>query len=101
MLYNWFNEIDFCQPLVFFQFAWIPVLIYVYVRQYNRKQAAIRVSTIHSFQVNTAKASLRHLPFVLRLLAISCLIVALARPQNETTSATPKEMESISCFVWT
>src|SRR5689334_15653940 len=82
MLYDWIKEIDFAQPLVFAQFAWIPVLIYWYVKKYNRKQATIKVSTSQAFTVSSAKNRLRHLPFILRLLAISCLIVALARPQK-------------------
>ncbi len=82
MLYDWIKEIDFTQPLVFFQFAWIPVLTWWYVKQYNKKQATIRVSTANAFTVSSAKNSLRHLPFVFRLLAISCLILALARPQK-------------------
>ncbi len=82
MLYDWIKEIDFAQPLVFAQFAWIPVLIYWYVKKYNRKQATMKVSTSQAFTVSSAKNRLRHLPFILRLLAISCLIVALARPQK-------------------
>jgi len=82
MLYDWFKEIDFAQPLVFAQFAWIPVLIWWYVKKYDRKQATIRVSTSQAFMVSSAKNRLRHLPFILRLLAISCLIFALARPQK-------------------
>ncbi len=82
MLYDWLKEIDFAQPLVFAQFAWIPVLIWWYVKKYNSKQATIRVSTTHAFTVSSAKNRFRHVPFILRLLAISCLILALARPQK-------------------
>ena len=49
MLYDWLKEIDFAQPLVFAQFAWIPVLIWWYVKKYNRKQATIKVSTVAGF----------------------------------------------------
>jgi Ca-activated chloride channel family protein len=82
MLYDWIKEIDFAQPLVFAQFAWIPVLIGWYVKKYSSKQATIKVSSSQAFTVSSAKTRLRHLPFILRLLAISCLIVALARPQK-------------------
>jgi Ca-activated chloride channel family protein len=82
MLYDWLKEIDFAQPLVFPLFGLIPVLIYWYVKNYNKQQASIRVSTSQSFNVTSTKNRLRHLPFILRMLALSCLIVALARPQK-------------------
>jgi Ca-activated chloride channel family protein len=82
MLYDWLKNIDFAQPLVFAQFAWIPVLIWWHVKKYNKNQATIKVSTSHAFTVSSAKTRFRHVPFILRLLAISCLIFALARPQK-------------------
>ena len=82
MLYDWLKEIDFAQPLVFAQFAWIPILIWWYIKKYNKAQATIKFSTSQSFNVNSAKNRLRHLPFILRLLAIICLVLALARPQK-------------------
>jgi Ca-activated chloride channel family protein len=82
MLYDWLKEMEFAQPLVFAQFAWIPVLIWRYVKKYDSKQATIKVSSSQAFTVSSAKNKLRHLPFILRLLAISCLILALARPQK-------------------
>lgn len=41
------------------------------------------VSSIRSFgDTRSIKSALRHLPFVLRMLSIICLVVALARPQS-------------------
>ena len=42
----------------------------------------MKVSTAYSFTVSSFKNVLRHLPFVLRLLALCCIILALARPQK-------------------
>jgi Ca-activated chloride channel family protein len=42
------------------------------------------MSTTYSFTVSSFKNILRHLPFVLRLLALSCIILALARPQQHS-----------------
>jgi Ca-activated chloride channel homolog len=100
MLYNWFREIDFAQPLVFAQFVWIPVLIWWYVKKYNKKQATIKVSTAHAFNVTTSKNRFRHLPFILRLLAISCLILALARPQkrNDLKQTQGEGIDIILCM---
>ena len=82
MLYDWLKDIDFAQPLLFAQFAWIPVLVWRYIKKYNKSQATIKVSSSQAFTVTSGKNRLRHLPFILRLLAISCLILALARPQK-------------------
>jgi Ca-activated chloride channel family protein len=82
MIYNWLKEIYFAQSLVLPLFVVVPLLIYWYVKNYNRKQATIKVSTSDAFTTTSTKTRLRHLPFILRLLALSCLILALARPQK-------------------
>ncbi|NOT51351.1 MAG: VWA domain-containing protein [Chitinophagaceae bacterium] len=84
MLYNWLKNISFAYPLLLALFALLPVLIFWYVKRNSRSQAAIKVSSIHSFTVSSWKNRLRHLPFVLRLLALSCLILAIARPQKRS-----------------
>lgn len=82
MIYDWFRHIEFAYPNMLSLFLFIPALIFWYVKRYNKGQAAIRVSTAHSFSVSTFRNVLRHLPFVLRLLAIACVILALARPRT-------------------
>ena len=82
MLYNYIKNMDFAYPIVFGLFALLPLLIWWYVKKYSRKQATIKVSTAHAFTVSSWKNRFRHLPFILRLLALSCLILALARPQK-------------------
>lgn len=82
MLYDWLKEIEFAQPLLFFQLAWIPVLTWWYVKRYNKKLATIRVSSSQAFNVTSTKNRFRHLPFILRMLAIAFLVLALARPQK-------------------
>lgn len=82
MLYNWLKNISFAYPLVLALFALLPVLIFWYVKKYSKGQASIKVSSAHSFNVSSWKNRFRHLPFVIRLLALSCLILAMARPQK-------------------
>lgn len=82
MLYDWITNMDFAYPYMFGLFALLPLLIFWYVKRNNRQQSAITVSTTHAFTTLSWKNRLRHLPFVLRLLALSCLILALARPQK-------------------
>jgi Ca-activated chloride channel family protein len=82
MLYDWIKNMDFAYPLVFGLFILVPVLIWWYIKKSGRQRATIKVSSIYAFNVSSRKNSLRHLPFILRLLALSCLILALARPQK-------------------
>jgi Ca-activated chloride channel family protein len=82
MLYDWIKNMDFAYPLVFGLFILVPILIWWYVKKSGRQRATIKVSSIYAFNVSSRKNSLRHLPFILRLLALSCLILALARPQE-------------------
>jgi Ca-activated chloride channel family protein len=82
MVYDWLKEIEFAEPLVFPLFILVPLLIRDYLKKYNRRQATIKVSTTHAFAASSSKNQWRHLLFVLRLLAISSLIIALARPQK-------------------
>ena len=73
---------DFAYPLLFGLFALLPLLIWWYIKMGNKQQATVKVSTAHAFTVSSWKNKFRHLPFILRLIVLSCLIVALARPQK-------------------
>lgn len=63
----------------------IPMAAY-YIFKLKDGRAAMQISSIRGFIKNnrTTKYYLRHLPFVLRVLAFSFFIVALARPQSST-----------------
>ena len=100
MLYDWLKEIDFAQPLVFAQFAWLPVMIWWYIKKSSRHQATIKVSSALAFNVSSGKNRFRHFLFILRLLAISCLIVALARPQkrNDQEQTQGEGIDIILCM---
>lgn len=82
MLYDWIKNIDFANPWVFGFLGLLPLMIWWYVYRFNRRQATIRVSSANAFTVASFKNYLRHVPFILRLLAIVALLFALARPQK-------------------
>jgi Ca-activated chloride channel family protein len=82
MLYNWLTHTNFAYPLVFGLFALLPFLIWWYLKKNNRQQGTVRVSSVNAFTVSSWKDRSRHLPFIFRLVSLSCLIVALARPQK-------------------
>lgn len=84
MLFDYFNDISFSQPWFFALFALLPVLTGWYIVKGSRQSGAISISDAGAKGLSSAKAAMRHFPFVLRLLALACIIVALARPQTRT-----------------
>ncbi len=101
MLTDYFNDISFAEPRLFWVALLLPAMVYWYVKNNNRQQAGLKVSSIKSFKGMTSwKNYFRHLPFVLRLLAVACIVVALARPQtrNEEQQAEGEGVDIILCI---
>ncbi|WP_245605237.1 vWA domain-containing protein [Niabella soli] len=63
--------------------AIIPFLIWQYLKKDKTGKGAILASNINYKIPSTFKTRFRHLPFILRMLAIALLITALARPQHQ------------------
>ncbi len=100
MLFDYFNDISFSQPCFFAAFALLPLLIVWYLLRYNKQQGAIIISDTSAKNLSSWKTFFRHLPFVLRLVAIACFIVALARPQtkNELQQAEGEGVDIVLCI---
>ena len=83
MIADYFNSIDFTWPWILFLLLVIPALAWWYWKTGRRKKGTLLVSTTGwSRKGKTLKVRLQHLPFILRLLALSFIILALARPQS-------------------
>ena len=83
MFSDYFNTINFAAPELFWLAILLPAIIFWYVKNNNRQQAGIKVSSLKSFKgISSWKSLFRHVPFVFRLLAMAFIIVALARPQS-------------------
>jgi len=83
VLYDWISNIHFAKPWFFVLFAGVPLLIYFYLRPPVRLQGTLLVSGVKAFgRGRSWKTMLRHLLFIFRMLSISCIIIALARPQT-------------------
>jgi Ca-activated chloride channel family protein len=100
MLYEWIKNMDFAYPYAFALFALLPVLIWWYVKKYDKQKATINVSTSRAFTASSWKNRFRHFPFMLRLLALACLIVALARPQkrNDEQQTNGEGIDIVLCM---
>lgn len=84
MVFDYFKDIKFEQPWVFTFLALLPILIFWYVMRNNRQQTSIRISDASASGLSGWKNVFRHVPFVLRLLAIACIITAMAKPQTRS-----------------
>ncbi len=79
-----FNNVTFAYPWVLYFLILIPIMIFWYLKKGKASQPSITYSSLkifNDFPVSW-KERLRHLPVILRSLAIAFLIVALARPQS-------------------
>ena len=76
----------FADPYYLLAFLIIPAMVYWYFRGARRQSGKIKYSDIGLLkQIKPSlKQRLRHLLFVLRILAFSVLILALARPQSSS-----------------
>ncbi|MDR1116542.1 MAG: VWA domain-containing protein [Tannerella sp.] len=78
----------------------IPLVVW-YILKVRKRQASIQVSTMQAFDIpkaTTWKVYMRHLPFVLRMVAVAIIIVILARPQS-TNSWENRNTEGIDIML--
>ena len=81
MIYDWLQNIEFANVWMLPFLGMLPVFIFLYYRTRGARKSTVTVSTTQAFKVKTVKNAFVHFPFWLRLLALACLILALARPQ--------------------
>jgi Ca-activated chloride channel homolog len=100
LLFNYFNDITFGQPWFFALFALLPLLLLWYILKNNKQQGTIIISDATAKGLSSWKNTFRHLPFLLRLLALSCIIVALAQPQtkNDLQQAEGEGVDIVLCL---
>ena len=101
MFFDYFHNIEFAQRGVFWLAMILPVMLFWYVKKSNDQYAGIKVSSIKSFTgMSSWKNLFRHLPFILRLLAITCIILALARPQakNQVQQVEGEGVDIVLCI---
>ncbi len=86
MLYHWFQDITFAYPEALSLLLIVPILAVWYYGNIQKRQGSMLVTTTHFLsEIRTFKTWFRNFPFILRCLALACLIVALARPQHKFT----------------
>ena len=78
------NNVTFRDPMYLAGLVLVPVLVLWYIRRGRDVTSHYRYSTLLPFAKlkATLRERLRHLPFVFRMIVLSVLVVALARPQT-------------------
>ncbi|GJQ61934.1 MAG: hypothetical protein SCALA702_09870 [Melioribacteraceae bacterium] len=81
------TNVSFAYGWMFWFMLLIPLLVFRYIRAFNKQTPDITFSSLKIFEglKPGLKERLRHLPFILRMLALTLMIVALARPQTFST----------------
>ncbi|MGN6195542.1 MAG: vWA domain-containing protein [Ginsengibacter sp.] len=101
MVFDYFNDISFGQPWLLLLFLIIPFLIYWKFTKGKKQVAAIEISSTKGlYNARSWKNTVQHFPFIFRMLALSCIIVALARPQTrfDETQTEGEGIDIILCI---
>lgn len=90
------KNITFLHPEFFWLFLVLPIAIAWYWFTHKKQRATLKISSTKSFKDSaTLIAKLQPLLFVLRLLALSAIIVALARPRSVDVSSKSRTTKGI------
>ncbi len=83
-----FKNITFANPAFFWLLLLVPVLIFWYIKKYNKQKAAFQVSSLEGIKHLPVswKTRLKPISIVLRCLAVIFLVIALARPRSSSVS---------------
>jgi len=82
-----FSDISFAYPYFLYFLILIPLILFWYWKKQNKISPDVIYSSLGIFKdvKPTIRVRLRHVPIILRVLALSLFIVALARPQTFST----------------
>ena len=84
-----FFEYSYANPEFFWLFVALVAAIAWYVWRHNRLNPFIQLASVEGLKdITTARPALRHVLFVLRMLAFALIIVVLARPQSSDKTET-------------
>jgi len=82
------SGISFAHPNLLYLLIIVPAFILWYIFKRRNIQASLQMSTLMPFAKApvSARVYLRHLPFALRMAALSLIVIVLARPQSFNVS---------------
>ncbi|WP_424498725.1 vWA domain-containing protein, partial [Robiginitalea sp.] len=89
------GDIQFANPEFFWLLLVLPVAVLWYYLKRWKQAPTLRISSLQGFKTPSVLSKIKPLTFLLRLLAISAVIVAMARPQTEDISTRTKTTKGI------
>lgn len=90
------KDISFLNPEFFWLFLLLPVAVVWHIWKRKQHTATLKISSVKGFKAQKSLlAKLKPLLFVLRLLALSSLIIAMARPRKVDISSQTKSTKGI------
>ena len=94
------KEVTFLNPQFFWLFLLLPLAIGWYLWKRKQQAPTLKISSLKGFQTkNSFLAKLQPLIFVMRLMALSALIVAMARPRTVDISNKTKTTKGIDIVI--
>jgi Ca-activated chloride channel family protein len=96
------TNVTFLNPEFFWLFLLLPLLIVWYFFKNKEEKPTLKISSLKGFQTTTSVLpKLKPLLFVLRLVALSSLIIALARPRSVDVSNKSNNTNGIDIVIAT
>jgi len=90
------KEVSFLNPEFFWLFLLLPAAVVWHIWKRKQQSATLKISSVKGFKAQQSiLAKIKPLLFVLRLLALSSLIIAMARPRKVDISSQTKSTKGI------
>jgi Ca-activated chloride channel family protein len=90
------KEVSFLNPEFFWLFLLLPAAVVWYIWKRKQQSVTLKISSVKGFKAQkSVLAKLKPFLFVLRILALSSLIIAMARPRKVDISSQTKSTKGI------
>lgn len=90
-----FENIEFANPRFFWLLLLLPLALLWYILKHKQVTPFLRISSTKGFKGDSFLPRLKPMLFVMRLLALTAIIIAMARPQTEDISTRTKTTRGI------
>jgi len=89
------DNIEFANPQLFWLLLLLPAALIWHIFKHKEETASLKIPSVDGFTANDLLPKLKPVLFVFRLLALTAIIVAMARPQTEDISTRTKTTKGI------
>lgn len=95
-MFSDFQDIEFASPIFFWLFSLLPLAVAYYFLTKRKRAASLTMPSLKGFSASRSGTSkLKPLLFILRCMALSVLIIALARPRVRSDRVKIKSVNGI------